>query len=369
MAMSAPRAIRVGLIGPLPPPPGGIANQTRQLARLLAQEGVEVETVRANAPYRPRWIEPLKGVRAAFRLGPYLPALWRCAGRVDLFHVMASSGWAWHLFAAPAIRIARLRGVPVVVNYRGGGAEAFLAGSAASVRRTLAGTAAVLVPSGFLADAFRRFGIDAEIVPNVVDLARFQPDRRREPGHRVIVTRNLEEIYDIPTALRAFAKVREELGDADLRVAGAGSKLADLERLKDELGLVDAVEFTGAIDNERIAELYRTADLLLNPSTVDNTPISVLEALAAEVPVVSTNVGGVPYLVEDGRHAMLVPPRNPQAMAEAALKVLRAAPLRARLRSEGRAHVQQFTWAEVWPALSRVYSRASGVGPLAASAR
>ena len=105
------KALRVGLVGPLPPPSGGMANQTRQLARLLAQEGMEVEIVQVNAPYRPAWIEHLRGARALIRLIPYLRRLWNAAGRVHLFHVMANSGWAWHLFAAPAVWVAKLRGL------------------------------------------------------------------------------------------------------------------------------------------------------------------------------------------------------------------------------------------------------------------
>ena len=97
------KGLRIGLVGPLPPPSGGMANQTRQLARLLEQERVEVEIVQVNAPYRPHWVGSLRGVRALFRLAPFLVRLWHAAGRVQLFHVMANSGWAWHLCAAPAI--------------------------------------------------------------------------------------------------------------------------------------------------------------------------------------------------------------------------------------------------------------------------
>ena len=89
--------LKVGLVGPLPPPSGGMANQTLQLASLLRSEGVEVETIQVNAPYRPAWAAKLKGVRALFRMLPYLGALWSAAGRVQVFHVMANSGWSWHL--------------------------------------------------------------------------------------------------------------------------------------------------------------------------------------------------------------------------------------------------------------------------------
>jgi glycosyltransferase involved in cell wall biosynthesis len=351
-------ALRVGLVGPLPPPSGGMANQTVQLARLLQQDSITVELVRNNAPYRPAWVARLWGVRALVRLLPYVAALWRCAGRSDVLHVMANSGLAWFVFAAPALAVAALRGTPVVVNYRGGAAEPFLARHAARVRRLIERAGAVLVvPSGFLQQVFARHGMQAEVVPNVVDLRRFQPAARNARTPHLIVTRNLEPIYDIPTALRAFALLRKRHPDARLTVAGSGPLRGELEAQARALGIAASVGFAGRIDNERIGELYRNADLLLNPATVDNTPVSLLEALASGVPIVSTNVGGVPFLVQDGRHALLVPPRDPAAMAAAALRVLDDAELAARLRREGVVHAASFAWDKVRPRLLGVYAR------------
>ena len=79
------------LVGPLPPPSGGMANQTRQLARLLADEGCRVTVVQVNAPYKPAWVGRIRGVRALCRLPPYIVRLWRTAGEAELIHVMANS--------------------------------------------------------------------------------------------------------------------------------------------------------------------------------------------------------------------------------------------------------------------------------------
>jgi glycosyltransferase involved in cell wall biosynthesis len=341
-----------------------MAGQTRQLARLLADAGIAVELVQVNAAYRPAWIEQLRVLRAVFRLLPYAFRLWRCAGRADLLHVMANSGWAWHLFATPAVWIGRLRGVPVIVNYRGGEAESFLERQSAWVRPTLRRAFAIVVPSAFLERVFRRFGIAAEIVPNIVDTSRFHPGLQRANRCHIVVTRNLEDIYDIPTALRAFAEIRHSHGDASMTVAGSGPKLADLQQLCETLGITSAVRFTGRLDNEDIAKLYREADLLLNPSTIDNMPISLLEAMASGVPIVSTNVGGIPDLVEDGRTALLVHPRDPGMMAAAALRLLADAEAAARLAHAGIQCAARYTWPQVAPRLLDVYARALGVASL-----
>lgn len=347
---------RLALVGPLPPPAGGMANQTLQLARLLVSEGVGVEIVQVNAPYRPAWAGRLPLLRAAFRLIPYLFRLWRAAGRNELFHIMANSGWSWHLFAAPAIWVARLRGIPAVVNYRGGEAEPFLRKAAGAVRFSMRRAAALAVPSGFLKDVFARFGMDARIVPNIIDLGKFHPGEAKPGDVHIVVARNLEPLYDIASGLRALALLRERHPAARMSVAGSGPERANLERLAGELGIADRVCFTGRLDSEAMAALYREATLSLNPSLADNMPNSVLEALACGLPVVSTDVGGVPFLVRHGETALLVKPGDAEAMAQSMARLIEDETLRATLIQNGTEHVRAFTWErvrELWLGLYR----------------
>ncbi len=353
---------RIGLVGPLPPPYGGMANQTRQLGNLLGQEGVHVECVPTNAAYRPAWVGKIKGLRAVVRLLPYFYRLWRTAGKVQLVHIMANSGWSWHLFAAPAIWIARFRKIPVVVNYRGGGAETFFQKSWFWVKPSLDITDAIIVPSGFLEVVFGQRGYTATIVPNIIDLSRFtagSSEDRRDYGDspHIVVTRNLEAIYDNATAIRAFAIAKKSFPNARLTVAGVGPEKSMLENLASELGVQDAVQFAGRIDNDAVAALYRSADLMINASLVDNMPISILEALASGIPVVSTDAGGIPYLVEHGRTALLVPKKDPATMAEAIVQVLNDHTLIKNLKKQGLQLVQKFAWPVIKNQLLSVYRR------------
>lgn len=350
---------RVILVGPLPPPFGGMANQTRQLAELLHQEGLEVERVANNAPYSPAWVGRIPVLRAVFRLWPYIARLVSACGRPGVMHVMANSGWSWHLFAAPAIAIGRLRGVPVVVNYRGGEAASFLAAQARFVLPVLRLASVLVVPSGFLQSVFARYGVEAQIVPNVVDLSLFSAPAEASgaPGDapHVLVARNLEAIYDNATALRAFALLRERFPRARLTIAGDGPERQSLLNLAAELGVSDATVFTGRLDRHAMARLYATADLMINPSLVDNTPNSVLESWACGVPVVSTRVGGVPYLIAEGEDGVLVPAGDAAAMAKAAGDVLGDAGRWQALRDAGLKSAQRNTWPVVRERLMGLY--------------
>lgn len=351
--------LRIGLVGPLPPPSGGMANQTRQLGELLAAGGFTVTLVQVNAPYWPAWIGSVPVLRSLFRLLPYLTSLWRAAGRSDILHVMANSGWSWHLFAAPAIWVAHCRGVAVVVNYRGGEATAFLQRSGRMVRFTMRRARTLVVPSSFLQRVFSRFGMQADIVPNIIDLSRFHPrDPVRVGAPHLLVARNLELLYDNETAIRAFQVVRAVFPQARLTIAGSGPEEWRLRQLVLEEGLGDVVRFTGRLERDAMAALYRSADLLLNPSLADNMPNSVLEAWSSGVPVVSTDVGGIPYLAQDGVTASLVPPADPRAMAQACVLLLSDEATWRQRAQAGLQEAQRYTWSCVQPVLVDVYCRA-----------
>ena len=364
-ALPAPEAggwPRVCVVGPLPPPPGGMANQCEQLVRLLRAEHAPVELVCSNAPYRPAWLGGLPGVRALARLLPYLAALWRAAGRAQVMHVLANSGWAWHLFAAPALLVGWLRGTPVIVNYRGGHADAFLASAPGHVRRSLASAAARVTPSTYLERVFARHGLQAQVIPNIVDLSRFVRSARRNFGDapHLLVARHLEPIYDIPTALRALCGIRARFAGATMTVAGVGPELASLQALAAELGLAQAVHFAGRIDNAQMPALYARSDLALNPSSVDNMPNSVLEAFASGVPVVSTDAGGVPDLVSTGVTGLLVPVGDDRAMTQAVCRLLADGALADRLVQAAHQEVQRFGWPRVGQQWRQAYLRAAG---------
>jgi glycosyltransferase involved in cell wall biosynthesis len=208
-------------------------------------------------------------------------------------------------------------------------------------------TAALVVPSGFLQHVFFQFGLDARIVPNIVDLAKFHPATAGPVGIHVVIARNLEPLYDIGAGLRAMALLIRRYPDARMSIAGSGPEREALERLADELGIGPQVHFTGKLDSGEMAELYRQATLCLNTALADNMPNSVLEALASGLPVVSTNVGGVPYLVEHEKTAVLVEPGDASGMTEAMARVIEDDALRGRLVRNGLELVSGFTWQTI----------------------
>uniref|UniRef100_UPI0034E1C7C3 glycosyltransferase family 4 protein n=1 Tax=Marinobacterium profundum TaxID=1714300 RepID=UPI0034E1C7C3 len=342
-----------------------MASQTAELCHLLEQEGAQVALVAVNAPYRPAWIGRWRGLRALFRLLPYLRALWCRLGRADVVHLMANSGWSWYLFATPAIWIAYLRGTPIIVNYRGGNAAAFFKRDWRWIRPTLRRASACVVPSGFLAEVFAGHQLSTRIIPNTLDPSRFFPANPAKPrasptsaGPILLITRNLELIYGIDLALQALPAVQARFPGVRLVIAGSGPERASLKRQAEDLGVADRVEFRGRLARQEVAELYRQADLLLNPSRVDNSPNSIIEALGSALPVVSTRAGGIPKLVTDGETALLVDLEDSSALAAATLRVLEDDDLRNRLKSTGLSFSRRFHWDSVKKDLLHSYQQA-----------
>lgn len=346
--------LRIGLVGPIPPPNGGMAMQTEQLVRLLRQEGIDVTLLPVNPPYRPAWVGRIPGMRAVLRLLPYLPGIWRLAARVDVIHLMANSGWSWQLFAAPVLWLSKLRGTPVVVNYRGGEARDYFQRSFRWVKPSLDKATAVAVPSGFLEEVFREFGQSTRVVPNIIDTTLFKPASaacpESEPARQtfdLVITRNLEPIYGIDVAIRALAKVRQTRCPARLLIAGSGPQESELKQLARDLGVAEEIRFVGRLERSEIVDLYASADAMINPAHVDNMPNSVLEALACGLPVISTRVGGVPYILTHEETGLLVADDDVDALAAAIIRLSGDESLRQRLRENGLAQIDQYTWPSV----------------------
>lgn len=157
-------------------------------------------------------------------------------------------------------------------------------------------------------------------------------------GHVVFVGR-LDPVKGVPLLLEAFARIRARHPGARLTVAGDGRSKARLMARAQALGLGDAVRFPGYLEESQVADLLAGADMLVLPSFAEGLPVVLMEALAAEVPVVATQIAGVPELVRDGVSGLIVPPGDEVALAGAIDRLLSDPDLCARMGAAGRARV------------------------------
>jgi glycosyltransferase-like protein len=221
----------------------------------------------------------------------------------------------------------------------------------------------------------RDYGVSAGLVANGVDTRRFRPPRDRAEraqarrlagfGDRfaVLTVGGVEPRKGSITLLEAFALLRERVPEALLVIAG-GTTLFDyrdeLERFAtraDELGVTEHVWRLGALDQEEIERLFRAADAFAFPSVKEGFGLAALEAVAAELPLVTSDLDVFRGFLSDGESALLTPVGDPRALAAALERIARDRALRVRLRAGGRAVVARHTWEASALAHESAYER------------
>ena len=278
----------------------------------------------------------------------YWPLLVRELRHADVVHVFSASYSSFLLAPLPAVLVARLLGKPVLLNYHSGEAPDHLSRSWIA-RATLRHAVDLnVVPSVFLQGVFARFGIRAAIVPNTIDRHQFPyrvRDLRSRPV-RLLSTRNFEPLYNIACTLRAFALVQARFPDASLTLVGSGSQESALKQLAADLQLRQ-VTFTGRVAPESVGACYEAADIYVQTPSVDNMPLSVLEAFSSGLPVVSTDVGGVSAVLTPGTHGLLARDNDPHSVASQIVQLIEQPDSARQLAATAHDACAQYEWRSV----------------------
>jgi glycosyltransferase involved in cell wall biosynthesis len=336
---------------------GGQGIQARALAEHLTADGHDVRLIPINPrfPSMLEWTRRYRGVRTVVNESLYVPSLARLR-EADVVHVFSASYWSFVLAPLPAMMAARSFGKRVILNYHSGEADDHLTRWGALVHPWLRLADEIVVPSEHLREVFAGHGYAARVIRNVIDTAQFQYRERDPLRPRLLSSRNLERHYGVDMVLRAFALLKTRHPDATLTVAGWGSQEMALRELAISLG-VDGVTFVGRQEPPEMAKLYDRAHIFMNASTIDNQPVSILEAFSSGLPVVSTPTGDIKNMVVGGETGILVPAGDPAALAGAVTGLLQD-PVRARsMARQARTEVERYTWSRVRDAWVGVYEQ------------
>jgi glycosyltransferase involved in cell wall biosynthesis len=348
-AKESPAArLRVSIVAPSLRYVGGQSVQADLLLRLWQNDPDIAASFLAVDPPLPRalaWAERIPGLRTILREPIYFWRLWRGLRDVDVAHIFSASYWSFLLAPAPAWLFSRMRGGKSLINYRSGEARDHLQRfrSAAFV---LSRVDKIVVPSGYLVDVFREFGLPAVVVPNLVDLSQFRYRERTPLRPHLVCTRGFSTYYSVDIVVRAFAEVKRDYPEAQLDLVGGGPLEADVRKLVADLNLT-GVNFTGVASRQEIGNYYEQADIFINASWLDNMPVSVIEAFAAGTPVVTTSPECMSYLVQHERTGLLSPVGDEKALAANVIRLLRDPALAARLAQNAHDESRKYTWDAV----------------------
>lgn len=279
--------------------------------------------------------------------------------KIELVHVhaaMRGSFWRKGLFAS----LARLRGIPVILHLHGSEMKPFYNAQRPFVqrliRRHLEQAAAVVV----LSESWREFvgsiapAAKITVVPNYV-IVPPAADRAQRAGQDILFLGLVGQRKGVFDLIPAFARIAGQFPEARLIIGGNG-ETAEAERLVAEHGMQRRIELAGWVSGEAKSRLLNASGIYILPSYNEGLPMSVLEAMAADLPVITTKVGGIPELVTDGIDGLLVDAGDRDALAAAMAQMLGDADLRARLADAGRRRVaDHYSDTAVLPMLHELY--------------
>lgn len=350
-------SLRVAVICHFPPPPGGMPAQAVALVNGLRSEGICAIPIPTNLTGNAVTLalDRVRAVRTCVRVPAFLCRLLLAAPRVDVFHILSCSGLAFFLFTLPTILVAKLFRRRAILHYHGGEARVFFARCPKFFRRIVRMADVVVVPSAFLKSVFADLGVTASVVQNICPLDRFRISQPRQASARLIVARHLEPVYNVACILRGFELVKRRYRDASLVVLGGGSEESTLRARAIDLGIADAVSFLGYVRNEDIPAKFAAASIFVNASLADNQPISILEAFAAGLPVITSAAGGIVDIVEHERTGLLFRPTTPEALAESVFRALENPELTRTITARARETVAKYSWERVFPKLAAAY--------------
>jgi len=290
------------------------------------------------------------------RLADMLTTVWRRRRQYGVAQVDVFSGKAFFWAEAVCAELA-LVGKPYILSLHGGNLPAFAERRRTRVRRLLRSATAVTTPSRYLQKSFSEHLDDIRFIPNGLDLPTYQPRERTPVGPRLVWIRAFHSIYNPSLAIEMLPRVAARYPNVHLTMIGpdkGDGSLQAAERRAAALGVRQHVEFRGGVPKRDVPQMLRTGDIFLNSTNVDSAPVTVLEAMACGLCVVTTNVGGLPYLADHERDALLVPPNDPAAMSDAVLRLLGDPALADRLSRSARSKAERFDWTPIvddWRAL------------------
>lgn len=331
--------MKILLICNYKPGVGGISGQVEILQRRLREEGHVAGIFNTKASVRKRLL--------------MLPKLQREAKGYDVLHIHCCSGWGF-LPAVLGVTVGDRLGKRVVLTYHGGGGEAFFHKHPRLVRKYLTQTDVNIVLSGFLANVFKKHALPFVLIPNVVEFDESLFRRRESITPNYICIRAHEPLYNIPCILRAFKRVQQEIPQASLTLVGSGSQHEKLMQLASDMKL-NNVSFVGRVDNSEIYSYLDQADVMLSAPTTDNMPVSLLEAMNAGLLVISSRVGGVPYIVEDGKTGWLFASDRNDELAERMLWAVQHQERTLSMIANARQAVKMYRWDNIKQQLYSAY--------------
>lgn len=279
----------------------------------------------------------------------------------NLAHIDVFSGAAF-MFAELCAALLRVLDKPYVLTLHGGRLPEFAQRNQRRVQALLRDAAVVVSPSHYQQKEFKHLRPDIRLIPNPINLAAAVYRHRTVAEPKLIWVRAFHSIYDPTMAVEVIHRLRAAFPSIHLTMVGPDKGDGSLSRMlaqAEKMNVIDRILIIPGVPHAQVPLLLDQADIFINTSNYDTSPQSILEAMANGLCIVSTNVGGIPYLVSDQKEALLVEHDQAEAMAENVSRILQDAKLAAGLSENARKKAEQFDWDVVLPQWEQLFIEVS----------
>ncbi len=274
---------------------------------------------------------------------------------VDVF---SGPAFLWSFLSAGLLKLI---GKPFILALHGGNLPDYAKKHTHQVIRLFSWSDTVVAPSSYLAQKLSKYCQVIQQISNGVDIQNYSFILREYPQPKLVWLRAFHQLYNPMLALKVIKILAGQEFDSRILMVGpdkGDGSLQEILRFAQDGGFEDKVEVIQGVPKEQVPEMLNRGDIFINTTTVDNTPVSVIEAMACGCCIVTTCVGGIPYLLEDNVDALLVSPNDPNAMAAAVTRILTEPGLAAKLSANARKKAEQFDWSVVIPKWEELFNQA-----------
>lgn len=254
----------------------------------------------------------------------------------------------------------RVLNKPYVLTLHGGKLPEFAERNPRRVRELLEAATAVATPSKYLHHSFRSYRNDIIYVPNGIDNCDFNKKIIKNPKPSLVWLRAFHYIYQPQNAVEVIAQLKEEFPTINLIMIGPDKQDGYYERTKlaiETYSIEENVQLIDAIPKASVPEYLFKGDIFLNTTIYESFGVSVMEAAACGLCIVTTNAGELPLMWEDGVDALIVPTNDINAMASAVRRILIEPGLAEKLSINARKKAESYDWSEVLPLWENLFSQ------------
>ncbi len=251
-------------------------------------------------------------------------------------------------YAVAVATLCRRYQIPYIPILHGGNLPERIKKSPGLSQKFFQGAATNVSPSGYLLEAFQQAGYtELTYIPNTIPLKNYVFKLREHPSYRLLWVRSFAEIYNPMLALDVVERLLAAGKTVSLCMVGP-DKDGSLEACRQRAKAQNLpVTFTGVLKKEAWLARSQDYDIFINTTNFDNMPVSVMEAMALGLPVVSTKVGGLPYLIADGKTGILVPADNAEALVKALIYLVEHPKEAVQIAQQAREEVEKMDWEHV----------------------